>query len=60
MSERADAKRQVEHEQPCGCAAAPSVEGWKAKDEEERALASTFWGRLILKLRAWVARLTTR
>jgi hypothetical protein len=60
MDEPADPKRQVEHEQPSGCAAASSVEGWKAQDDEERALAQTFWGRLILKLRGWVARLTTR
>jgi hypothetical protein len=60
MGEPAGERRQVEHGQASGCAAASSVEGWKAEDDEERALSRTFWGRVILKLRGWVARLTTR
>jgi hypothetical protein len=60
MGEPAGEKRQVEHEQATGCAAASSVEGWKADDDEGRALSRTFWGRVILKLRGWVARLAMR
>ena len=56
MSEPSDTRRQVDYEKPCGCAAAPAVDGWKVLDDEEQALARTRLGRLILWLRGLVAR----
>ena len=58
MNEPRDAKRTVELNQPCGCATASSVEGWKAQDTEEQALARSRLGRLVLRMRRWVARAT--
>jgi hypothetical protein len=60
MDSPADTRKQLELQQPCGCAAESSLQSFKAQVHEDQALARTWLGRLVLRLRSLVERAVGR